>query len=96
MQTTLRINDEVFREAKAEAAREGMTLTRFLEEALAFRVRAGRQSKAAIRPDLPSYDSGKRLPGSYSLPDAIRDAEAGNDHKVLANLMRPASKAGRS
>jgi len=34
MQTTLRINDDIYREAKAEAARSGMTLTRFIEEAL--------------------------------------------------------------
>jgi hypothetical protein len=34
MQTTLRIDDAIYREAKAEAARRGMTLTRFLEDAL--------------------------------------------------------------
>jgi antitoxin component of RelBE/YafQ-DinJ toxin-antitoxin module len=42
MQTTLRIDDAVFRAAKAEAARLGITLTRFIEEALRQRVaRAG-------------------------------------------------------
>jgi hypothetical protein len=35
MQTTLRINDDVFRRAKAEAAKAGITLTQFIEEALA-------------------------------------------------------------
>jgi hypothetical protein len=34
MQTTLRIDDEIFREAKAEAARSGVTLTKFIEDAL--------------------------------------------------------------
>ena len=34
MQTTLRIDDQLYREAKAKAAREGVTLTRFLAEAL--------------------------------------------------------------
>ena len=34
MQTTLRIDDKTYREAKAEAARQGMTLTRFIEESL--------------------------------------------------------------
>ena len=38
MQTTLRIDDEIFREAKAAAARRGVTLTRFIEEALAARI----------------------------------------------------------
>ncbi len=34
MQTTLRIEDAIYREAKAEAARLGLTITRFIEEAL--------------------------------------------------------------
>ena len=34
MQTTLRIDDATYREAKSEAARRGMTLTRFIEAAL--------------------------------------------------------------
>ena len=34
MQTTLRIDDDIFREAKAEAARAGVTLTKFIEDAL--------------------------------------------------------------
>jgi len=38
MQTTLRINDDIYREAKAVAARSGMTLTRFIEEALKERI----------------------------------------------------------
>jgi len=38
MQTTLRINHEIYREAKAVAARSGVTLTRFIEEALKDRI----------------------------------------------------------
>jgi len=38
MQTTLRIDDALYREAKAEAVRQGMTLSRFLEQALLFRI----------------------------------------------------------
>lgn len=38
MQTTLRIDDELYREAKSCAAREGVTLTKFLEEALKLRL----------------------------------------------------------
>jgi len=34
MQTTLRIEDQIYREAKADAARRGMTLTRYIEAAL--------------------------------------------------------------
>ena len=38
MTTTLRIDEEVYREAKAAAAREGITLTRFIEEGLRLRL----------------------------------------------------------
>lgn len=38
MQTTLRIDDATYREAKAEAARLGVTVTRFIEEALHERI----------------------------------------------------------
>lgn len=46
MQTTLRINDEIYREAKAEAAREGITLTRFIEQALQDRINRRRNGSA--------------------------------------------------
>jgi len=39
MQTTLRLNDKVYRDAKAEAARLGVTLTQFIEDALQDRIR---------------------------------------------------------
>jgi len=38
MQTTLRIDDKLYRDAKAKAAREGVTLTRLLEEGLRMRL----------------------------------------------------------
>ena len=38
MQTTLRIDDHLYLDAKAEAAREGVTLTRFLEEGIRLRL----------------------------------------------------------
>ena len=41
MQTTLRINDEIFRTAKAEAARLGVTLTRYIEDSLKERIESG-------------------------------------------------------
>jgi hypothetical protein len=39
MPTTLRIKDEIYRQAKAEAAREGITLTHYIEEALLQRLK---------------------------------------------------------
>ncbi len=38
MQTTLRIDDEIYRAAKATAAAQGETLTRFIEESLRERI----------------------------------------------------------
>jgi len=37
-QMTLRIDDQLYREAKAQAARMGITLTRFIEDALRQRI----------------------------------------------------------
>ena len=38
MQTTLRLDDNLYRRAKATAAEQGVTLTRFIEEALQLRL----------------------------------------------------------
>ena len=45
MQTTLRIDDGTYREAKAEAARRGLTLTRFIEDALREHIASNRQGE---------------------------------------------------
>jgi len=47
MQTTLRIDSQAYREAKAEAARLGVTLTRFLEEALRQKIATSRNVPTA-------------------------------------------------
>lgn len=46
MQTTLRIDDAIYREAKAEAARLGITLTRFIEDALRQRIARSHKDEA--------------------------------------------------
>jgi hypothetical protein len=56
MQTTLRIDDTTYRQAKAEAARLGMTLTRFIEEALRQRIAAGRPGDAARQRQIEERD----------------------------------------
>ena len=38
MKTTLNLNDQVLRQAKRRAARDGITLTRFVEDALRARL----------------------------------------------------------
>lgn len=55
MQTTLRIRDHLYREAKAEAARQGVTMTRFIEEALELRLK---KPPAKVGPvELPTFSS---------------------------------------
>lgn len=49
MQTTLRLDDQLYREAKAEAAREGVTLTRFLEDGIRLRLEQ-RAARSAVKP----------------------------------------------
>lgn len=41
LRTTLDLNDDLLAEAKAQAARERLTLTRLIEEGLALRLRQG-------------------------------------------------------
>lgn len=56
MQTTLRIDDATYREAKAEAARLGLTLTRFIEEALRQRIASSRKGDAAQQSEIEERD----------------------------------------
>ena len=52
MKTTLNLNDEVLRRSKESAARQGITLTRFVEDALALKLSSSRnrpQFRLALR-----------------------------------------------
>lgn len=60
MQTTLRIDDHLYREAKAQAAREGISMTRLFEDALQKRIHGGSAKKAVV----------KLKPFSRDIPDA--------------------------
>lgn len=58
MQTTLRINDELYRQAKAQAALEGSTLTKFIEDGIRLRLEhkqeAGKPFAFRVyRPEVP-------------------------------------------
>jgi hypothetical protein len=70
MQTTLRIDDRLYREAKAEATREGVTLTRFLEEGLRLRLEKKLPTKPAAhlfrvyeskQQDVPTWEEIRKL-----------------------------------
>jgi hypothetical protein len=90
MQTTLRIDDEIYRQAKAEAAREGITLTKFIEEALELRLR---QAPALATPgELPVFRGGPLLPPDFGLVKAIKEAE-GEADRLLANKLLAVGKS---
>jgi hypothetical protein len=55
MRTTLDINDKLLAKAKSAAAREKSSLTRFIEEALAMRLRGRRTGKSARNFDIRAY-----------------------------------------
>jgi hypothetical protein len=56
MQTTLRINDALYRQAKVEAARQGLTLTRFIEEALRARIEPSAPATSARQAEIEERD----------------------------------------
>jgi hypothetical protein len=85
MQTTLRINDELYREAKAKAAREGVTITRFIEEALRLRLRQQANSPKSGPVELPTFASGNGFPFSpEELKALAREADANADRGKLS------------
>jgi hypothetical protein len=70
MQTTLRIDDHLYREAKAQAAREGISMTRLFEDALRKRI----QSPASATTPFKLKPFGRDKPGAFNLtPAQIKD-----------------------
>ena len=67
MATTLRIDDQLYREAKAAAARQGITITRFIEDALRWKLRSGCAVHAREPVALPTYAAGAGF--TYSPPE---------------------------
>jgi hypothetical protein len=76
MQTTLRLDDDLYRRAKAEAAEQGISLTRLVEEAIRERLDRPAPPKRRRRLRLPvSSASGGLAPGFSSLEEAIAAAD---------------------
>ena len=73
MKTTLNLNDQVLRKAKNRAARDGITLTRFVEDALRARLAAARDKTPPFRLRLETV-TGNRPPSvDISDRDALYD-----------------------
>ena len=61
MKTTLNLNDQVLRHAKERAARDGITLTRFVENAMRAKLMATQSKGPAFKLKIPTV-KGKRPP----------------------------------
>jgi hypothetical protein len=91
MRTTVRLDDDLIREAKMRAAEQGITLTQLIDESLRERL-ATRSKRMSVKPfQLPIYGEGGIRPG-LDLSDnrALRDlmdeetplAQDGSAHRV--------------
>lgn len=84
MQTTLRLDDELYREAKARAAALGMSLTKFLEGAIRERLHAPVPAPRRKRLRLPvSSAAGGLTTGFSKLEDAVAAADLADDRLVM-------------
>ncbi len=83
MQTTLRIDDEIYREAKAKAAREGVTLTRFLEEGLRLRLKVEKSTNVGAD-HFRVFSTDRPEPTEWE--EVVRIAEAEQEVNDLSKL----------
>jgi hypothetical protein len=80
MQTTLRLDDELYRQAKAAAAEQGLSLTKLVEEAIRERLTRAAPVVRRRRLRLPvSTATGGLVPEFSSLQEAIEAADLATD-----------------
>jgi hypothetical protein len=80
MQTTLRLDDELYRRAKAAAAEQGMSLTRLVEEAIRERLNRAAFAPRRRRLRLPvATSTGGVSPEFSTLQEAIEAADLAAD-----------------
>jgi len=80
MQTTLRLDDELYRRAKTAAAEQGVSLTRLVEEAIRERLDRAAPSSRRRRLRLPvSTATGGLAPGFSNLQEAVVAADLAAD-----------------
>jgi len=80
MQTTLRLDDELFRRAKAQAAVAGISLTKLVEEAIREHLEKPRPALRRRGLRLPvSSVAGGLAPGFSTLEEAVAAADLAAD-----------------
>ncbi len=89
--TTLRIDDGLYRETKSAAARQGKTVTRFIEEALRLKLRLAGASRKPEEIELPTFAAGKGFPfPPKALKKLARRSEREHDTSKHLALRRKA------
>jgi hypothetical protein len=84
MQTTLRIDDQLYRQAKAQAASLGISLTRLLEDALREHLHAPEPHESrSFRLPVSSVGGGL-LPSFSSLEEAVAAADLERDRQGMS------------
>jgi len=82
MQTTLRLDDELYRRAKAQAAAQGISLTRFVEKAVQEQLDRPSPAPRTRRLHLPvSTSTGGLVPEFSTLEEAIAAADLTDDRR---------------
>jgi predicted transcriptional regulator len=80
MQTTLRLDDDLYRRAKTAAAEQGVSLTKLVEDAVRERLDRAAPSSRRRRLRLPvSTSTGGPAPGFSNLQEAAEAADLAAD-----------------
>jgi hypothetical protein len=77
--TTLRIEEGLYRETKSAAARQGTTVTSFIEDALRLKLRLAGAPRRPEEIELPTFAAGKGFPFP---PEALKKLalQSGREH----------------
>lgn len=82
MQTTLRLDEEVYRRAKAQAAAQGISLTRLVEKAIQEHLERPSPTPRKRRLHLPvSTATGGLASGFSTLEEAVNAADLADDRR---------------
>jgi hypothetical protein len=89
--TTLHIDDGLYRETKSAAARQGTTVTRFIEDALRLKLRLSGAPRKPEEIELPTFAAGKGFPlRPKALKKLARQSEHEHDMSRHLTLRRKA------
>ncbi len=90
--TTLRIDDGLYRETKSAAARQGTTVTSFIEEALRLKLRLAGAPRKPEEIELPTFAAGK---GFQFPPKALKKLARQSEREHDASKHRALHRKAR-